>query len=186
MSISIIGAVAPAIAVVIALACFAVGIGGGIGLYKLIATKKLGKNKSNAVRIIEEAYAEAKTIKKEASLEAKEASHKYREEVEAELKERRSEIQKSEERLTEREKFIENKELSLDRKSEQIEEDKKKIEEAKTKLNDEIEQQQQIKTDMLEKLEKISGMTKQDAKNMLVSSMTDEAKKRSRPYHQAH
>lgn len=177
MSISIIGAVAPAIAVVIALACFAVGIGGGIGLYKLIATKKLGKNKSNAVRIIEEAYAEAKTIKKEASLEAKEASHKYREEVEAELKERRSEIQKSEERLTEREKFIENKELSLDRKSEQIEEDKKKIEEAKTKLNDEIEQQQQIKTDMLEKLEKISGMTKQDAKNMLVSSMTDEAKK---------
>lgn len=177
MSISIIGAVAPAIAVVIALACFAVGIGGGIGLYKSIATKKLGKNKSNAVRIIEEAYAEAKTIKKEASLEAKEASHKYREEVEAELKERRSEIQKSEERLTEREKFIENKELSLDRKSEQIEEDKKKIEEAKTKLNDEIEQQQQIKTDMLEKLEKISGMTKQDAKNMLVSSMTDEAKK---------
>lgn len=177
MSISVLGVVAPAIAVVIALACFAVGIGGGIGLYKLIATKKLGKNKSNAVRIIEEAYAEAKTIKKEASLEAKEASHKYREEVEAELKERRSEIQKSEERLTEREKFIENKELSLDRKSEQIEEDKKKIEEYKTKLNNEIEQQQQIKSDMLEKLEKISGMTKQDAKNMLVSSMTEEAKK---------
>ena len=46
MSISIIGAVAPAIAVVIALACFAVGIGGGIGLYKLIATKKLGKKLS--------------------------------------------------------------------------------------------------------------------------------------------
>lgn len=177
MSISMIGAVAPAIAVVIALLCFAVGIGGGIGLYKLIATKKLGKTKSNAVRIIEEAYAEAKTIKKEASLEAKEESHKYREEVESDLKNRRNELAKSEERLTEREKFIENKELSLDRKSDQIEEEKKRIEDIKLRLNEELEKEQQIKADMLANLEKISGMTKSDAKNMLVSAMTEDAKK---------
>lgn len=177
MSISIIVAVAPAIVAVIALACFAVGIGGGIGLYILIATKKLGKSKSNAVRIIEEAYAEAKTIKKEASLEAKEASHKYRDEVETELKERRVEIQKSEERLTEREKFIETKELSLDRKSEQIEDEKKRIDDAKQKLNSQIEEQEKIKDEMLAKLEKISGLKKQDAKDMLVSSMTEDAKK---------
>ncbi len=177
MSIYMLNVIAPAVAVVIALACFAVGIGGGIGLYKIIATKKLGKSKSNAVRIIEEAYAEAKTIKKEASLEAKEASHKYRDDVEAELKERRIEIQKSEERLTEREKFVENKELSLDRKSEQIEQDKKNIEETKNKLTKEIEQQEQIKLDMLAKLEKISGLSKQEAKDMLIGSMTEEAKK---------
>ena len=177
MSISIIGAIAPAIVAVIALACFAVGIGGGIGLYILIATKKLGKSKSNAVRIIEEAYAEAKTIKKEASLEAKEASHKYRDEVETELKERRVEIQKSEERLTEREKFIETKELSLDRKSEQIEDEKKRIDDAKQKLNSQIEEQEKIKDEMLAKLEKISGLKKQEAKDMLVSSMTEDAKK---------
>lgn len=177
MSISIIGAVAPAIAVVIALVCFVVGIGGGMGLYILIATKKLGKSKSNAVRIIEEAYAEAKTIKKEASLEAKEASHKYRDDVEIELKERRNEIQKSEERLTEREKFIENKELSLDRKSEQIESEKKRIDETKQKLTAQLEEQEKIKEDMLSSLEKISGMSKQEAKSALVTSMTEDAKK---------
>lgn len=177
MSISIIGALAPAIVAVIALGCFAVGIGGGIGLYILVANKKLGKSKSNAVRIIEEAYAEAKTIKKEASLEAKEASHKYRDEVETELKERRVEIQKSEERLTEREKFIENKELSLDRKSEQIEDEKKRIDETKQKLNSQIEEQEKIKEDMLVQLEKISGLKKQEAKDMLVASMTEDAKK---------
>ena len=178
MSITTLCAVVtPAIAVVIALACFAVGIGGGIGLYKLIATKKLGKSKSNAVRIIEEAYAEAKTIKKEASLEAKEASHKYREDVENELKERRAEIQKSEDRLSEREKFIENKELTLDRKSEQIESEKQKITEDREKLAKEIEQQSQIKQDMLSALEKISGMKKQEAKDLLIANMTDEAKK---------
>lgn len=177
MSIAILCAVTPAIAVVIALVCFAVGIGGGIGLYKLIATKKLGKSKSNAVRIIEEAYAEAKTIKKEASLEAKEASHKYRDEVESELKERRIEIQKSEERLTEREKFIETKELSLDRKSEQIEAEKQRVVEDKEKLTKEIDEQIKIKNDMLATLEKISGMKKQEAKDLLVANMTEEAKK---------
>ncbi len=177
MSISMFGAIAPAIAVVIALVCFAVGIGGGIGLYVLIATKKIGKSKSNAVRIIEEAYAEAKTIKKEASLEAKEAGHKYREEVEGELKSRRAEIQKSEERLTEREKFVENKELSLDKKSDQIEEEKKRIDETKLKLTKSLEEQEQIKAEMMEKLEKISGLSKQDAKAMLVASMTEDAKK---------
>lgn len=177
MSIAILCAVTPAIAVVIALVCFAVGIGGGIGLYKLIATKKLGKSKSNAVRIIEEAYAEAKTIKKEASLEAKEASHKYREEVESELKERRVEIQKSEERLSEREKFIETKELSLDRKSEQIETEKQRVADDREKLAKEIDEQIKIKNDMLATLEKISGMKKQEAKDLLVSSMTEEAKK---------
>ena len=177
MSIAILCAVTPAIAVVIALVCFAVGIGGGIGLYKLIATKKLGKSKSNAVRIIEEAYAEAKTIKKEASLEAKEASHKYREEVESELKERRVEIQKSEDRLSEREKFIETKELSLDRKSEQIETEKQRVADDREKLAKEIDEQIKIKNDMLATLEKISGMKKQEAKDLLVSSMTEEAKK---------
>lgn len=177
MSIATLCSVTPAIAVVIALVCFAVGIGGGIGLYKLIATKKLGKSKSNAVRIIEEAYAEAKTIKKEASLEAKEAGHKYREEVETELKERRAEIQKSEERLTEREKFVENKELSLDRKSEQIESEKQRLADDREKLAKEIDEQAKIKDEMLVALEKISGMKKQEAKDLLVSNMTEEAKK---------
>ena len=177
MSIATLCSVTPAIAVVIALVCFAVGIGGGIGLYKLIATKKLGKSKSNAVRIIEEAYAEAKTIKKEASLEAKEAGHKYREEVETELKERRAEIQKSEERLTEREKFVENKELSLDRKSEQIESEKQRLADDREKLAKEIDEQAKIKDEMLVTLEKISGMKKQEAKDLLVSNMTEEAKK---------
>ena len=177
MSIATLCSVTPAIAVVIALVCFAVGIGGGIGLYKLIATKKLGKSKSNAVRIIEEAYAEAKTIKKEASLEAKEAGHKYREEVETELKERRAEIQKAEERLTEREKFVENKELSLDRKSEQIESEKQRLADDREKLAKEIDEQAKIKDEMLVTLEKISGMKKQEAKDLLVSNMTEEAKK---------
>ena len=102
-----INAVSPAVAVVIGIAGLVVGIVGGALLYKLIATKKLGKSKSNAVKIIEEAYAEAKAIKKEAVVESKEESLKLREQVENEVKERRSEAQKLGERLNQREEFIE-------------------------------------------------------------------------------
>ena len=85
MRISMINAVSPAIAVVIGIAALALGIAGGALLYRLVATKKLGKSKSNAVKIIEEAYAEAKAIKKEAVVESKEESLKLREQVENEV-----------------------------------------------------------------------------------------------------
>ena len=82
--------------------------GGALGavLYKLIASKKLGKSKSNAVKIIEEAYAEAKSIKKESLFEAKEEAQKIRDEANEEAKERRGEIQKQEERLDQREEYL--------------------------------------------------------------------------------
>ena len=170
-------AIAPAIAVVIGIVALLAGGALGAFLYRLIATKKLGKSKSNAVRIIEEAYAEAKTIKKEASLEAKEESQKYREQVDNEIKDRRTEVQKAEERLNEREKYIENKEICLDKKSEQLEEDKKDLEAKKTEIKTKIEEQEKIKNEMLATLEKISGYTKADAKKELVYAMTEEAKK---------
>lgn len=177
MSMSMLCAVAPAVAVVIGIACLAVGVVGGAFVYKVITTKKLANSKSNAVRIIEEAYAEAKTIKKEASLEAKEQSQKYREEVDNEIKERRNEVLRAEERLNQREKFIENKEISLDKKSEQLDEDKKALENSKDQIKEMIAEQENIKSDMLAKLEKISGYTKAEAKKELVDEMTEEAKK---------
>lgn len=169
--------VAPAIAVVIGIVALIVGFGVGAIVYKVITTKKLANSKNNAVRIIEEAYAEAKTIKKEASLEAKEESQKYREQVDSEIKDRRAEVLRAEERLNEREKFIENKELSLDKKSEQLDEDKKSIEQVKNQINQVMEEQNAIKNDIVAKLEKVSGYSKLDAKKELIDTMTEEAKK---------
>ena len=170
-------AVAPVVAVVIGIVALLAGAVAGAIIYKVITTKKLNNSKNNAVRIIEEAYAEAKTIKKEASLEAKEQSQKYREEVDNEIKERRAEVLKAEERINQREKFIENKELSLDKKSETLDEEKKSIEASKEQIKALIAEQEDIKNDMLAKLEQISGLTKADAKQELINTMTEEAKK---------
>lgn len=169
--------VAPAIVAVIAIVCAVAGVAIGIVLYRVIATKKIGKSKSNAARIIEEAYAEAKTIKKESILEAKEESQKIKDEANDEAKTRRGEIQKSEERLEQREEYVSKKEQSIDTKLEQIEKEKIALDNDRTRLTGEIEEQGKIKAQMLEELEKISGMSKQKAKESLIEAITDEAKK---------
>ena len=95
--------VSPAIVSVIAVVVFIVGIAAGLVAFKVYSSKKLQKNKSNAIKIIEDAYAEAKTIKKEAMFDIKEQSQIEKDKVEQEVKERRNEVLKQEERLNQRE-----------------------------------------------------------------------------------
>lgn len=154
-----------------------VGLVVGAIIYKIVANKKIGKSKTNAVKIIEEAYAEAKSIKKESMLEAKEEAQKIRDEANNEARERRAEIQKQEERLDQREDYVTKKETALDAKSEQLENEKVQLENDKKTLNDKISEQNEIKNQMLEKLESLSGLTKNQAKDLLIDSITEEAKK---------
>ena len=149
----------------------------GAIVYKVIANKKIDKSKTNAVKIIEGAYAEAKSIKKESILEAKEEAQKIRDEANNEAKERRNEVQKQEERLDQREEYLTKKEGALDSKSEQLEKEKLTLENDKQILDEKIKEQEEIKIQILEKLEKISGLSKKEAKDILIESVTEEAKK---------
>ena len=176
-SLSILCNAAVTAGVVSGVIALILGILLGTIIYKIVANKKIGRSKTNAVKIIEEAYAEAKSIKKESIIEAKEEAQKIRDEANEEAKERRTEKQKQEERLDQREEYITKKEQLIDSKTEQLENEKQKLEGDKQKLNDKLEEQEQIKTQMLEKLEKISGLSKKEAKDILIESITDEAKK---------
>ena len=169
--------VSPAIVSVISVVLFIVGLGAGLLIYKFYSSKKLQKNKSNAIKIIEDAYAEAKTIKKEAILETKEQSQKLKDEVEQEVKERRLEAVKLEERLNQREEHLEKKELALDKRSEQLEEGKKNLEVLRENLDKLKQEEEQIKAQILDELEKVAKLSKQEAKDMLVAEMRNEAQK---------
>ena len=122
-----------------------VGLLVGAFVYKILLNKKIGNSKSNAVKIIEEAYAEAKSIKKESVLEAKEEAQKIKDEANNEAKERRGELQKQEERLDQREEYLTKKETLLDTKSAQLENDKSQLENEKTKLTEQLKEQNEIK-----------------------------------------
>ncbi len=169
--------VTPAIVSVIAIVLFIVGCVAGFVAYKIYSNKKLQKNKSNAIKIIEDAYAEAKTIKKEAIIESKEQSQKLKDEVEQEVKERRNEVVKLEERLNQREEYIEKKEQAVDKKSDQLDEEKKQVQEIREQVEKIKEEQEQTRAQILEELEKTAKLSKQEAKDMLIASMRNDAQK---------
>ena len=116
--VSALCAISTVASVFIGLGALVLGLVGGYFATYAINTKKMAKGKANAVKIIEEAYAEAKTVKKEAILEAKEEIVKLKQDVDRELKERRIELQKTEDRLSQKEDFIDKKDLNLDKKQE--------------------------------------------------------------------
>ncbi|MBR1890366.1 MAG: ribonuclease Y [Clostridia bacterium] len=170
---------APAVVsgIVSGVVCAIVGIILGFVIYKVYSAKKLDKNKSNAIKIIEDAYAEAKTIKKEAIIESKEQAQKLKEEVEQEVKDRRNEAVKLEERLNQKEEYLEKKELAVDKRNEQLDEEKRSLDETRATLQKTIQEQEELKGKILEELEKTSKLSRQDAKDLLISNMRNEAQK---------
>lgn len=157
--------------------CAIVGIILGFVIYKVYSAKKLDKNKSNAIKIIEDAYAEAKTIKKEAIIESKEQAQKLKEEIEQEVKERRNEVVKLEERLNQKEEYLEKKELAVDKRNEQLDEEKKGLDETRANLQKTIQEQENLKNQILEELEKTSKLSRQEAKDLLIQNMRNDAQK---------
>lgn len=160
----------------IGVGCGIAGILIGIFAAYFLLSRKIGKTKTKAAKIIEEAYAEAKTAKKEAILEAKEEVHKLRVDFDKEVKDRRVEIQRSEDRLSQREEFVEKKELSLDKKQEQIEEMKDKLQQRESEVEKLKEDGNKVLESMRAELEKVARMTKEEAKQSLINSMVDQAK----------
>lgn len=131
--------------------------------------EKIGNANERAREIIDEALKAAETKKKEALLEVKEESLKTKNELEKETKERRAEIQRYEKRVL-------SKEETLDRKIEAVEKRDLGI----TRKEEELGKQRQ-KVDELEKkrqqeLERISGLTSEQAKEYLLKTVEDEVK----------
>ena len=147
------------------------------GLTYFFVARKSSQSKNNAAKILENAYAEAKTVKKEAILEAKEEIHDLKEKCDAEIADRYNEITKSENRLAlkeeiliKKEEGIDNKVASLDVALNQIKERELELQKAKEEI---VKEREKI---VLE-LEKVAGLTKDEAKAQLTERLVDEAKK---------
>lgn len=162
--------------ILVSLGTLVIGLVAGYWLFNILVSKKINKNKTVALKIIEDAYAEAKTIKKEATLEAKDEAQKLKEEATKDINFRREELKKSEERIAQKEDFIDKKDLYLDKKQQEIDEKQKKLDDKNVELENQLAEQTKVKQDMLAELEKVSLMTKDEAKQVLVNSMTEDAR----------
>lgn len=155
----------------------ALGIFSGILVYKKLIEKRIGNSKTEASRLLEDARLEAKAMRKEALLEAKEEQLRLRNEFEKESKQRRSELQKQESRLNQKEDALDKKECIMDHKLELIEKSKKEIEDKENILSEKQKELEKHNERMLEELEKVAGMTSEEAKIVLIDQMTEDAKR---------
>ncbi len=147
----------------------ALGVLFGIIYRKKVAEKAIGSAEQKAKDIVEEAEKTAETKKKEALLEAKEEILRNRNEAEKELKERRKEVSRLESRAVAREEALEKKHESLDKKEEVL---NKKIKE-NSELTEQIEK---IRESELQVLERISGLTVEEAKAEMLKDLEDEVR----------
>ena len=146
-------------------------VGGAIGylVRKNIAEGKVATAEETANRIVQEAEKTGEAKKKEALLEAKEEIHRMRSEIERENKERRSEIQKSERRLVQKEE-------NLDRKLDSYEKKEENLIEQTSKLRDSQDKLEGLYAKQRNELERVGGLTSEDAKKELLSNVEVEVK----------
>ncbi|NLJ99324.1 MAG: ribonuclease Y [Tissierellia bacterium] len=140
-----------------------------IGFYtrKILAEGKINNAEELSKRIIEDANRDAETHKKELLLEAKEEIHRIRIDNEKENRERRTEIQKLERRLLNKEESIDRKSEALERKEDIIAKRSKNLDE-KESIIDELYKKQ------VEELERLSGLTSEEAKQLLLNDIRKE------------
>lgn len=140
------------------------------------AKLELGEATERAKRIVAEAQAESKALKKEAILEAKEQELKLRNELERETKEKKAELSKQEQRLTQREDNLDKREDSLTKKSEALEQQKHNLtqkEQEIKKTQDKVNHQHEL---MLQELERVAHLTQDEAKELLSEKILDDVR----------
>ena len=137
--------------------------------YQESENQKLNNAEDKARQIIDEAVKTAETKKREALLEAKEEAIKNKNEIERESKERRAENQRYEKRVL-------SKEQALDKKSEALEKKESKLNAKDVDLDRLKKELETIKNSHLRELEKISGLTSEQAKEYLLKSVEEDVK----------
>ena len=155
--------------IIAAVVCGAIGLGFGYFYRLRIAESKLGSAEAEAARIITTAKQEGEAQRKELILEGKEEIHKLRIDAERDNKERRSELQRLERRLLQKEEHLDKKAESMEKKEELLVRKEGEVAKVREKID-------QLHERQLAELERISELTYDDAKELLLANVKNEVK----------
>ncbi len=140
--------------------------------HKSVTDAKIGSAEERARKIIDEALKSAEDTKREKLLEVKEESLKTRNDLEKEVKDRRNEMQRAERR-------IQQKEENVEKRSEAIERREQSLSAREENLSKKSEEVAKLGEQRLQELEKISGLTSEQAKEYLLKIVEDDVKHES-------
>lgn len=136
---------------------------------KNIAEAKVGKAEDKAREIIDEALKSAEAKKRETLLEAKEEALKTKNDIDKEVKERRSELQRMEKRLLSREENLDKKSEAVEKKEAFLAKKEAELDTVKREISD-------LEAKRTQELERISGLTSEQAKEYLLKTVEDDVK----------
>ncbi|HKL09958.1 MAG TPA: ribonuclease Y [Clostridia bacterium] len=154
---------------IIAVVLIPIAFGLGYLYRKKIAAEKIQSAEEKARKILSEANKLATTAKKEALIDAKEEIHRLRKDLNKEIRERRTEAQRTEKRLNKREESLYTKTESLEEKENLLIGKLKEIEIKKQEVDELFKKQ-------IEELERVSGFTAEEAKEMLLKDIEKEVR----------
>ncbi len=158
-----------AAAVVLCAAGTIIGFNMGVAHRKKIAEAEFGSAEEKAKSIISEAEKSASAKKREMLLEAKEENHKLRAAFDAEVKERRNELNRQERRLNQKEENLDKKTDNLERKEHSYNQKIKALESKEQEIAE-------IKAEQMALIEKISGLTAEEAKAILLKDIESQTR----------
>jgi len=147
-----------------------IGAALGFAINRFLIKGRSERAAEDAERTVKDAEKQAETLKKEALLEAKDQIFKLKQDAETENKERRREIQTLESRLSEREASIDRRAESLDKREHTLSSMQGQIAKVEKDLEDAIAEER-------ERLERIAGMTADQARAELLNRIQDDVKK---------
>ena len=139
----------------------------GVAYRRKVAEAEIGSAEDEAKKIVNDAVRTAETKKKYVLIDAKDEMHRLRLEADKDIKERRSEVTRQERRLQQKEESMDKKLDNLEKKEEQLQ--------SKLKLAEEkLQEADIIKKNQIDQLERISGLTADQAKQQLLDSLDDD------------
>ncbi len=157
----------PILAIVLIIVALIVGVAVGFIVRKVTSERKLGSAEEQARKILEDAIKNAESAKKESIISAKEEIFQLKKEADFDIKERRKEVSRLERRVTQKEETLDAKLEGIEKKDALLQEKLAEADRTKEEIKKTLEGQ-------LAMLEKIAGLTKEDAKAELVAKLDSE------------
>jgi ribonuclease Y len=153
-----------------------IGILAGVFFRKKIVESKADSIEKYAKNFLAEAQKEAKTIKKEAALQAKDTLYQMKIEFERETKGNRKQLLAQEKRLYHKEETLDRKTEQLEKREERIAEKEKGIDQLDKEMREKEKEYEHLIADQRKQLERLAGISRDQAKQLLINSMESEAK----------
>ncbi len=150
-----------------------------IGLFIAFVINSIRVNVASkkAAALIEQAKKEIEKLRRDAAIEQKEEAHKLKMDLDKEIREKKEEIKESESRLLQREASIDKRDELYQKREASLDEREEKLSERQLEIQNEKSKVDEIKREQLDLLEKISGFSKEKAKEMVMSQVRENMSK---------